>query len=345
MLFSTALQFAPNIEHIVPLGNGLINDTYLVTTPGYQFVLQRINRKVFSFPEKIIANYEVLNQHMKQKKCATTLLQLPELIKTPGNDSFYVDEQGDFWRALSFITNSETLEAITSINDVQQIGFALGHFHRLLSDLDSTQLYDTLPDFHITPEYLNHYQKVLGGNPVHSEHRYCADFIDKFQHLANELETARQEGLLNMRVIHGDPKIDNFLFEKNSGKIIGIVDLDTVKPGLVHYDIGDCIRSCCRIADSGEFDVTICGVLLKSYLDEAKTFFSGQDFHYLYSAIRLIPFELGLRFYTDYLQGNSYFKVRESTQNLQRAISQFRLCESIIAQESSIRHLLEKLSC
>ncbi|MFA6162637.1 MAG: phosphotransferase [Methylobacter sp.] len=345
-LLPIAHQFANVVTQITALGNGLINDTFLIATETSPFVLQRINRGVFPAPEQIMANLITINQHIAQKISATVKLQIPEIIKTLDDSTFYQDENGDCWRALSFIGDTESLEAIGNISDAEQAGFALGHFHRLVSDLDPLLLYDTLPGFHITPEYLKHYHQVLKQSvkPEPSdESRYCAEFIAKFQYIADDLESAKQQGLLSLRVIHGDPKLNNFLFDKHSKKIVSIVDLDTVKPGLVHYDIGDCLRSCCQTFEPVGFNLDICAALLKSYLTEAGAFFTEQDYHYLYPAIQLIPFELGLRFYTDYLEGNRYFKVTEPEQNLRRAADQFRLCESIMAQELAIENLIAQL--
>jgi len=195
----------------------------------------------------------------------------------------------------------------------------------------------------MTPGYLSRYHQAIKQIPIKPKH-YCAEFIDAFAHIANDLEHAKQQGLLPLRVIHGDPKLNNFLFDKHSKKVVSIIDLDTVKPGLVHYDIGDCLRSCCHRLDSDKFDLDICTAILGSYLSEAGAFFSEHDSHYLYPAIRLIPFELGIRFYTDYLEGNRYFKVAEPEQNLQRAAAQFRLCESIMAQETDIKRLIKALT-
>ena len=344
-LLPIALQFAKTITAISPLGNGLINDTFLVTAGSSHFVLQRINRKVFPAPGQIMDNLIMLNRHLEQKSGADVKLKIPELLKTTTNQDFYQDEQDDYWRALDFIGNTESLEALTTISQAQQTGFALGHFHRLVSDLDPLLLHDTLPGFHIAPGYLSRYHQVLTQSPrqLAPESLYCAEFIAKFQHLTDELETAKQQGLLSLRVIHGDPKLNNFLFDKDSKKIVSIIDLDTVKPGLVHYDIGDCLRSCCHILESNEFDLDICAAILSSYLTEAGAFFSDYDYDYLYAAIQLIPFELGLRFYTDYLEGNRYFKVTEPEQNLQRAADQFHLCESVMAQESAIKTLIDRL--
>lgn len=344
-LLPIAHQFAKAITAIFPLGNGLINDTFLVRTESSHFVLQRINRKVFPAPDLIMDNLRMLNRHLEQKSGTGVKLKIPDCLKTTTNHDFYQDEQGDYWRALDFIANTESLETLTDISQAQQTGFALGHFHRLVSDLDPLLLHDTLPGFHIAPGYLSRYHQVLTQSPrqLAPESLYCAAFIAKFQHLTDDLETAKQRGLLSLRVIHGDPKLNNFLFDKDSKKIVSIIDLDTVKPGLVHYDIGDCLRSCCHIPESNEFDLDVCAAILRGYLSEAGTFFSDSDYDYLYAAIQLIPFELGLRFYTDYLEGNRYFKVTEPEQNLQRAADQFNLCESIMTQESAIKSMIEQL--
>ncbi len=344
-LLPIAHQFAKTVTGISPLGNGLINDTFLVVTGSSRFVLQRINGKIFPAPGHIIDNLITLNRHLEQKPGTEVKLKLPELLKTATNQDFYQDGQGDYWRALDFIENTESLETVTDISRAGQAGFALGHFHRLVSDLDPLRLHDTLPGFHIAPGYLSRYHRVLTQSSVQPEResRYCAEFIAKFQHLADDLETAKRQGLLKLRVIHGDPKLNNFLFDIVSKKIVSIIDLDTVKPGLVHYDIGDCLRSCCHIPESNEFDLDICAALLTGYFSEAGAFFSGHDYDYLYAAIQLIPFELGLRFYTDYLEGNRYFKVTGPEQNLQRAAGQFQLCESIMTQESAIKALIDRL--
>lgn len=290
-------------------------------------------------------NLLLLNRHIRQKNRDKVKLQIPDILNA-GDSTYYQDENNDCWRALSFVAHSESLETIGSLSDAEQVGFALGHFHRLLSDLDPQSLHDTLPGFHITPAYLMHYQQVLAQStrPLTSpESRYCADFIAQHQTFADELEQAKQQGLLSLRVIHGDPKLNNFLFDKSSHSIISLIDLDTVKPGLVHYDIGDCLRSCCQTTDPVGFDPTICAAILKSYLAEAGAFFTDYDYAYLYPAIRLIPFELGIRFFTDYLVGNRYFKVSKPEQNLQRALAQFQLCDSIQKQERALQQLITQL--
>lgn len=341
-LLAIARQFANSASDIAPLGNGLINDTFLVQTAAQPFVLQRINTQVFPNPEQIMTNLVTLGEHLALKNSSAVRLQLPQILCTVSNTPLYQDKQGSSWRALSFVEDSESLEEIRSLEDIRQAGEALGHFHSLLSDLEPGNIHDTLPGFHITPGYLQQYQQAMIQTNIESD-PYCEDFISQFQHRADELEAAKQQGFLLLRVIHGDPKLNNFLFATQSGKVISLIDLDTVKPGLVHYDLGDCVRSCCHDKVTGGFDLERCRALLKGYLKEAGAFFSVHDYKYLYPAIRLIPFELGLRFYTDHLQGDRYFKVSEPGQNLQRAAEQFRLCESIMAQASAIMVMIAEL--
>jgi Ser/Thr protein kinase RdoA (MazF antagonist) len=323
------------------LGNGLINDTYLVGTEAKPFVLQRINKQVFPQPERIMANLMALNEYVERINDKQITLKIPQLLQTLANNTFFCDEQDDVWRALSYIDNTESLETTSNLAQAEQVGYALGQFHRLTYGLDSSKLHDTLPGFHITPGYLQHYQQVKTSTKV-SEDTNCADFIARYQHIAGDLETAKTQGLLTERVIHGDPKLNNFLFDKTRHQIVSLIDLDTVKPGLIHYDLGDCLRSCCHNTETNAFNLDLCKGLLTSYLKEMGTLLSDNDYQFLYPAIRLIPFELGIRFYTDYLEGNRYFKVIDPDENLRRATAQFRLCASVMAQKIEINSLIKQ---
>ncbi len=345
-LIRIAEQFSVDgkISAIEKFGGGLINDTYLVNTGSKkypQFILQRINSEVFSKPEWVMENLQVLLAHFNRSNNHQAQLTLPEIINTNSGQLFFRDDDQQFWRAISFIENSQSFEKITQASDAQQIGRALGEFHRRVSDLPTNLLHDTLPGFHITPHYLSDYQQTKPAKQESPEIRFCRDIIAQYQHQADILETAKQHGLLSVRVIHGDPKLNNLLFCKTTQRAISIIDLDTVKPGLVHYDIGDCLRSCCQTNNPVQFDFEICKITLSSYLKQVRHFFSDHDYYYLYPAIQLLPFELGLRFFTDYLQGNRYFKVSEPEQNLHRACRQFRLMQSIHKQQKEIENLID----
>jgi len=213
-------------------------------------------------------------------------------------------------------------------------------------------LHDTLPGFHNIELYLSKYDQVLSpefhGEPNESEN-FCRQFVEDRRSWAPVVENGRKHNKLQIRIIHGDPKINNVMVDSLTGKAVSIIDLDTIKPGLLLYDLGDCLRSCCNISgeepddfDAVWFDLGRCEALLSGYMGEAHGCFTAQDFDFFFDAIRLIPFELGLRFYTDYLEGNLYFKSSYSTQNLDRAVVQFRLVASIEQQEDKIRALVEK---
>lgn len=348
-LYKIAGYFVPGVplQSITPLGNGLINDTYRVDTGQSSFVLQRINHQVFPEPPLIMENLATLDRHLRQSPAAVKL-NIPALLNA-GGQPWVFDPDSGYWRAQAFVADTMSLESVETPEYARQAGFALGHFHRLCHDLEPALLHDTLPGFHITPDYLQHYRNVCvdGGRKTPPENPYCREFIEQLSPSADSLEHAKRRGLLKLRVIHGDPKLNNFLFDRETGRVVSLIDLDTVKPGLVHYDIGDCLRSCCQIppADGGTecFDLAIAEVLLAAYLEETRSFFSTQDYAYLYTAIELIPFELGLRFYTDYLQGNVYFKVSQPEQNLQRAVKQFELCASIRRQQCALKAVIAKL--
>ena len=173
-------------------------------------------------------------------------------------------------------------------------------------------------------------------------------FVEERRVFAHVLENAHTSGHLPLRPIHGDPKVNNVMINDTTGKAISLVDLDTVKPGLVHYDIGDCLRSGCNpLGEDAEdweavhFDPEIGAAILEGYLTEARVFLTDADYAYLFDSIRLLTFELGLRFFTDYLAGNVYFKVKYPEHNLQRALVQFKLTESIEAHEADIRHIVK----
>lgn len=334
-------KFSPVAENLQPLGNGHINDTYLVYDRNNPFVLQKINSRVFPKPELMMANLDALNQHVEKTTGKDCPLTIPKLLPVETGGNFFKDDNGEVWRALTYIENSESLETIVNPWEAEQVGIALGQFHCLTRDLDAGSLFDTLPGFHIAPGYLAHYRRIQSLSSVPAE-PFCSDFIERYQHIVDDLESAKVNGLLTVRTIHGDPKLNNFLFDKGSRHIVGIVDLDTVKPGLIHYDIGDCLRSCCHDLETNAFDLKTCGIILTAYLKEMGAYFTESDYEYLYPAIRLIPFELGLRFYTDYLEGNRYFKVSEPDENLHRAIGQFHLCDSVIAQETGVKCIIKQ---
>lgn len=352
-----AFDLGGSIREMQPYGQGLINNTYLLTTDtNRQVILQRVNRHVFPRPDQISENFQCLVNHVNKKMARTAagvnMLKFPEILKTLDRKDFFIDDEGEYWRAMSFIENTCTLEKITSLTQAEDVGRVLGRFHSLLQDLDPAQLHVTLPGFHDSAKYLARFMQASRRSvPGEVEWRYCFTFIESRNELVPVLESAKRDGRLSLRAIHGDTKLNNFLFDKNSSRAISLIDLDTVQPGLIHFDIGDCLRSCANTAGESPteigavyFDLDICRALLGQYLAETQSFLTGNDYRYLYDSVHLIPFVLGMRFLTDHLEGNHYFKTDWAGQNLHRAMVQFRLTESIERSEKLIRSIIDGLT-
>ena len=359
---TAARQFTPQgqILNVREYGQGNVHDTFLVTLEGAvtkHFILQRLNTRVFPRPELIMQNLRTFTAHMRgrlqTKLPSGRRWEVPEVLLTRSGQDHWLDAAGSFWRALSFIEDTQAQDTIRDLEHAAEVGYALGRFHQLLSDLPPASLADTLPGFHLMPGYLRHYDGVTASHPGRKspEADFCRRFVQERRAGAGVLEEAKAAGKLPLRTIHGDPKVNNVLLDAATGRAVALVDLDTVKPGLVHYDLGDCLRSGCNPLgeETGDwqavrFDPEICRALLRGYLSQARDFLTPGDYDYLFAAIRLLPFELGLRFFTDYLAGSLYFKVRSPEHNLARALVQFQLTESIEFQEGVIRGIIKDLA-
>ncbi|YAF93976.1 MAG: phosphotransferase enzyme family protein [Nodularia sp. CChRGM 3473] len=359
-LVAIAEQFTlpGKVTGVQAFGSGNINDTFLVTLDAAEkkhFVLQRINTQVFRQPALVMQNMRTLTEHVGDRLQRTPVnrrWEIPRVLLTKDAQDYWQDQAGSFWRAISFIAGSQSFDTLQDNSRAPEIGYALGMFHNLISDLPPEKLADTLEGFHITPVYLQQYNEVLTriNPPTSPEVNYCLQFVSDRTTFAQVLENAKAQGDLPLRLMHGDPKINNVMFDTTTQKAVSVIDLDTVKPGLIHYDIGDCLRSGCNPAgeeteqwESVYFDTELCQGILQGYISVAKTFLIENDYNYIYDAIRLIAFELGLRFFADYLAGNVYFKVKHSEHNLARALVQFKLTESIESQETKIRKIIQEM--
>jgi Ser/Thr protein kinase RdoA (MazF antagonist) len=353
-LIAAQFGLTEQVLEISSLGAGNVNDTFLVTLDdGGHRILQRLNVRIFRRPEQVMENLRVVHDHLHRQlgREHDHCWEVPELYGCLDGGDYLLDGDDGFWRLLGFIESARTFETIQNRHHAREIGRALGCFHRLLSNLDPNRLHDVLPGFHVTPVYLAAYDSITDDDRAESiESYWCRQFIEERREQVQVLENARARGELLVRPIHGDPKANNIMTCVATGKAVALIDLDTVKPGLVHYDIGDCLRSCCNPAGEEtrelgavRFELDFCREILTGYLGEASIFLNEYDRRYFYEAARLLAFELGLRFFADWLTGNRYFKTTDEEHNLRRALVQFRLCASIESQEKAIRALVEEL--
>lgn len=301
-----------------------------------------------------MANLRALTDHVRPRLPLRdgNRWELPQIIPCHEGNDCWQDPTGACWRALSFIEASLSIDTVSNPELAREAGRALGIFHSLVHNLPPERLHDPLPGFHVTPTYLARYDAVA-ASPARPDQStaalFCHRFVAERRKDAGILEEARRRGEIRERIIHGDPKLANILFDATTGRAISLIDLDTVKPGLLLYDLGDCLRSCCNL--SGEetspaevrFDSTCFIALLEGYLPWTTKFLDKSDRKLIVDAAWLITFELGLRFFTDHLEGDVYFKVRQKGHNLMRARSQFALCKSIENQASALRALVARM--
>lgn len=348
-----------------PYGEGNVNDTYLVTVSRGQadtrFILQQLNLCVFPSPEAVMRNIRIVTEHINEKLRSIKgksdrRWRFPMVIPTTAGSDFLLDEQGHCWRAISFIESARAPERVRNAEHAHEVGYVLGRFQELISDIPINELRDTLPGFHVTPGYLARLDESLASMDRREKAATSAAALECLEFIANRrdwcvvLEEARKRGDIAERPIHGDPKVSNVMIDEVNNEGVGMIDLDTVKPGLIHYDIGDCLRSGCNplgedIPNPNDifFDTRLCEAIVAGYARAAGSLLTDSDRDYLYESVRLLAFETGLRFFADHIAGDTYFKTIRKGQNLNRARVQFALCRSIENQESAIRQILGQI--
>ncbi|MBV5317305.1 MAG: aminoglycoside phosphotransferase family protein [Desulfobulbaceae bacterium] len=352
MMPTAALSFflpTATLSKLTPLGGGNINDTWRVDLKeGRSVILQRLHPSVFPDPGAVMHNMRLVTGHLARSASPGSPVFFRLLNNPEGQDHWY-DQSGHCWRLLSYIDQTRTLSRLETRTQAEEVGNLLACFHLRVAGLDHASLRDPLPGFHVTPRYLEQFDAIGGKDQIgHDQEAYCYGVIAALRPTAALLEEAREQ--LTFQVIHGDPKTANFLFAVDDDRAVSLIDLDTVKPGLLLHDLGDCLRSCCnRLGETegdpaeARFDPDLFQALMAGYLGRAGHLLAPRDRDLLVAAVGLISFELGLRFFTDYLSGNTYFKVDHPDQNLHRAAQQFRLGESIRDQQEALERRLQTL--
>ncbi|WP_428616895.1 phosphotransferase enzyme family protein [Shewanella sp.] len=333
---------------VSPLGNGHINDTFLVRWPEGEFVLQRINTDVFTQPLALVRNAQRVAQHL-QSKHDNGEYRL-NVVTPVGNlqDELALDlgEQG-FWRAISYLPYSHSLEVVEDASQAESAAKAFGHFSRALSDLDASQLEDVIPQFHHLPGRIAQLQQAVAKDSLGrlNECQTWVDFALSQDELLSEL--SELEAQLPPRVCHNDTKINNMLFDKRDMSSMAIIDLDTCMQGHLMYDFGDMVRTFTspEAEDSTnlpkvEVREPIFAAICRGYLSELGEVLSDKERQSLWLGARVICLMIGVRFLTDHLNGDVYFHIHHDNHNLERAANQFTLYKSLLAQQAMLRAYL-----
>ncbi len=344
------------ITDAVPHGSGNINDTYLITSDtGKQYILQKVNTSIFTAPQRVMSNMSKVTSHISRTIKEQKLeWKIQCVVSAKGGENYLNDPELGFWRMITLIGHSRSFDVLESEHQAFELGRALGEFHTLLDSLPDGEVEYVLDGFHVVPHYLELYDEasLLDNLPTGTLVDHAHRLIDRFRVRGSVLEEGREKGVLPLRIIHGDPKINNIMFDIDSGNAISMIDLDTIQPGLLHYDIGDCARSSCNPLGEEErehwadvkFDIEVFRLFWQGYRSNGLKLLSPDEVEYVYDSLFVIAFEMGLRFFTDYLNGDIYFKTSYPENNLYRALVQLTLAESIDAQKEEIEAIINEES-
>jgi Ser/Thr protein kinase RdoA (MazF antagonist) len=337
-------QFEHNSEFdsYKELASGHINDTYLIKTKEKPyFVLQRINNGVFKDVPGLIKNKVLISKHIKEKlKHLSPKKQSRRILRfymTTSGDSYYRDDEGNYWNLMHFIDKSVTHETVPNEAIAYEGGRLLGQFLNLTSDFEASQLTEVIPKFHdMSFRYWEFEEaKKLASSERLDIAKHDIELVENAKEEMHILQHLKASGDIKLRVTHNDTKISNVLFNKHD-KGLCVIDTDTVMPGIVHYDFGDAIRTICNTAaedetnlDLVEFNVDYYNAFTKGFLKKMEKSLTPIELKYLPLGAKTMIFIIGLRFLTDFLNGDIYYKTKYSNHNLDRAKNQFKLLQSL----------------
>jgi Ser/Thr protein kinase RdoA (MazF antagonist) len=339
-----AAQFdvAARFVDAVPYGSGHINDTYLSRWDQHgrcvRHIIQRINHHVFKAPEQLMENIDRVTRHVRGKLEASAGSnpdrECLSILRTIQGALVHRDDQGDYWRMYTFIDGTRTHDLCTAPHLAYEAAKAFGRFQRHLSDLPGERLHDTIPYFHHAPRRLQGLEQAVreDRHGRGASAREAVDFVFARAGLASLVTDRLERGVLPERITHNDTKLNNVLMDERTERAVCVIDLDTVMNGSVLYDFGDMVRTCGRTSaederdlDKVQFNLDAFEALARGYLQGAAGFLKPVEVELLVEAGRLITLTIGIRFLTDYLSGDVYFKTHRPGHNLDRARVHFRL--------------------
>ncbi len=341
----------------IPFGNGHVNDTFMLTFDQgairLNYVLQRINGNVFKEPVKVMENVDRVTKHILlhiHSSHAETRKRTIRLLRTHDDKPYVMDRRGNCWRAYIFVERARAYEVLETPEQAYCIAKAFGEFQQQLTDLPGERLHDTIPDFHNTPKRIEQLEDAIRQDPLNRVRNVQKeiDFVLSRKEEAGTLIQLNREGAIPERITHNDTKCNNILIDDLSGEGICVIDLDTVMPGLSLYDFGDMVRSGTNPAEEDEVNLEkvfmrfdMYEALSRGFYQSAQKFMTSAEKEYMPMAGKIITLEIGVRFLTDYLVGDTYFKIKRPNQNLDRSRTQFKLVSSIEEQMNAMRNVLK----
>ncbi|MCX6874636.1 MAG: aminoglycoside phosphotransferase family protein [Verrucomicrobia bacterium] len=355
-------QFAVQGEFLCgeEIHSGHINSTYsgtfcLADGSLQRYVFQSINRKVFKDPYTVMRNVECVTRHINAKVLRVKKDlggQTLNLFPARTGGAWVEDAHGGVWRCYNFIEGCVTYDVVENTRQAYQAARAFGSFQDLVSDLDAGSIKETIPDFHNTRKRFHRLMQVAAEDPCGrlAAVRDELEFVCERETLTGVLLDGIAAGAIPLRVTHNDTKINNVMIDAETDEAVCVIDLDTVMPGLALYDFGDLVRSATSPAAEDETDLArvqmqmpMFEALVEGYLDSASDFINDTEIEHLAFAGKLMSLEVGIRFLTDHIEGDVYFKTHRPNHNLDRCRTQLRLVERIEARENDMNSFVRKV--
>lgn len=346
-----------NVISSSPFGSGHINDTYKITTDSLNndlYLLQRINHNIFQDVNGLMNNIEIVCNHLKQKLAHLGEVEVGKrtmtIVKTLDGENYYKDNNDEYWRIFLLIPNTTSYDILETTEQAFSGGMAFGEFQKQLSDLDPNQIIEILPNFHNVEFRLNNLKEAItkdSASRVSKVEDLLAYVFQREQKMRTILELGRA-GKLPLRITHNDTKFNNVLLDKDDN-VQCVIDLDTVMPGYVAYDFGDAIRTIINSAAEDEEDVAkiVLNIPLfqsftAGYLSQAREFLTASEIDSLIYAVHLLPYMQAVRFLTDYLAGDTYYKIAYPEHNLVRTKAQLKLVHELEINHDKLEAILEE---
>ena len=353
-LAAVAVAFSLNADFIngAPHGHGLINDTFVINCRQngvpLRYIFQRINHNVFRNVPALMANIARVTAHLSARPPVAGRQPL-RLIPTLTNQAYHVDRDGYHWRCYNFIEKAQSHDVIGSLAEARAAAFAFGEFQCQLADLTGPRLHETIPNFHHTRRRFEQLRQAISDDVVsrRAEVGPEIEFALNREPLASVLLELHERGEIPERITHNDTKISNVMLDDVTGEGVCVIDLDTVMPGLALYDFGDLVRSATNPVLEDETDLSRVKIqlpvfeqLVAGYLASARPMLNDTEIAHLVVSGQLLAFEIGIRFLTDYLNGDTYYKIKHPRHNLDRARGQFAMLKSMEDAEREMRHIV-----
>ena len=342
-----------------PYGSGHINDTYLLTfengneEPG-RAILQRMNKNVFPKPAALMENIMNVTAYLRGKileNGGDPERETLNVIPTKDGEACYVDAKGDYWRSYVFITDATSYDQVEDPEHFYQSAVAFGRFQRLLSDYPADTLHEIIEGFHDTRARYSLFEKAVREDQMGRAASVMREieFLRERKSVADCFGELLDKGEIPLRVTHNDTKLNNIMIDNQTGKGICVIDLDTVMPGLVMNDFGDSIRFGASTAAEDEQDLSRVSCSMELFELYARGFMKGCGRSLTEREIQLMPmgakvmtYECGMRFLTDYLEGDTYFKIHREHQNLDRCRTQLKLVEDMEKKWYTMQEFINK---